>query len=157
MLLFAQHVLSTKSIITLQRGQLFARSRRRWKALIGIDEIRTDPGHGSRCFRERWVTVLLSVLLSCLWISKPGVRVSLVAGSAAAGRAARVVLFVFVVVNALRVVVVDCVDDLQGIESFKTRPGSMSESSPLESYAIFRDFVFAPLGPVGPWRSRTSE
>ena len=55
-------------------------------------------------------------------------------GSAAAGRAARVVLFVLVVVNALRVVVVDCVDDLQGIESLKTRPGSMSESSPLESY-----------------------
>ena len=103
--------------------------------------------HVPRRFRERWVTVPLSVLLSCLWISKPGVRVSLVAGSAAAGRAARVVLFVFVVVNALRVVVVDCVDDLQGIESFKTRPGSMSESSPLESYANFRDFVFAPLGP----------
>ena len=61
-------------------------------------------------------------------------------GSAAAGRAARVVLFAFVVVNALRVVVVDCVDDLQGIESFKTRPGSMSESSPLESYGILRDF-----------------
>ena len=61
------------------------------------------------------------------------------------------VLFVFVVVIALRAVVVDCVDDLQGIESFKTRPGSMSESSPLESYANFRDFVFAPLGPsLGP-------
>ena len=62
-------------------------------------------------------------------------------GSAAAGRAARVVLFAFVVVNALRVVVVDCVDDLQGIESFKTRPGSMSESSALGRYDIFRDFA----------------
>ena len=61
-------------------------------------------------------------------------------GSAAAARAARVVLFVFVMVIALRVVVVRCVDDLQGIESLKTRPGSMSESSPLESYDIFRDF-----------------
>ena len=55
------------------------------------------------------------------------------AGSTAAGRAARVVVFVFVVVIALRVAVVDCVDDLQGIESLKTRPGSMSESSLLES------------------------
>jgi len=70
--------------------------------------------------------------------------VVLVVGSAAAGRAPRVVLFVFVVVNALRVVVVDCVDDLQSIESFKTRPGSMSESSPLESYANFRDFREVP-------------
>ena len=41
---------------------------------------------------------------------------------------------------ASRVVAVLCVDDLQGTESFKTRPGSMSESSPLESYDIFRDF-----------------
>jgi len=73
--------------------------------------------------------------------------VVLVVGSAAAGRAPRVVLLVLGVVNALRVVVVDCVDGLQGIESFKTRPGSMSESSPLESYANFRDFVFAPPGP----------
>ena len=72
--------------------------------------------------------------------------VVLVVGSAAAGRAARVVLFVFVVVNALRVVVVDCVDGLQGIESLKTRPGSMSESSPLESYDIFRDFDWLQRG-----------
>ena len=43
---------------------------------------------------------------SCLHIARPGVRVILVAGSAAAGRAARVVLFVFVVVIALRAVVV---------------------------------------------------
>ena len=50
------------------------------------------------------------------------------------------VLFVFVVVIALRAVVVRCVDDLECIESLKTRPGSMSESSPLESYDIFRDF-----------------
>ena len=41
---------------------------------------------------------------------------------------------------ALRVVALDCVDDFQESESLKTRPGSMSESSPLESYAIFRDF-----------------
>ena len=34
-----------------------------------------------------------------------------------------------------------CVDDLQESESFKTRPGSMSESSALESYANFRDFA----------------
>ena len=67
--------------------------------------------------------------------------VVLVVGSAAAGRAARVVLFVFVVVIALRAVVVRCVDDLECIASLKTRPGSMSESSLLESYDIFRDFV----------------
>ena len=61
-------------------------------------------------------------------------------GSAVAGRAARVVVFALNVRGALRVVAVLCVDDLQGTESFKTRPGSMSESSPLESYDIFRDF-----------------
>ena len=54
------------------------------------------------------------------------------------------VLFVFVVVIALRAVVVRCVDDLQGIESFKTRPGSMSESSALGRYDIFRDFACKP-------------
>ena len=37
---------------------------------------------------------------------------------------------------ASRGVAVLCVDDLQGTESFKTRPGSMSESSPLESYDV---------------------
>ena len=52
------------------------------------------------------MTVLLPILLSYLWISMAGVRVSLVAGSAAAGRAARVVLFVLVVVDALQVFVI---------------------------------------------------
>jgi hypothetical protein len=41
---------------------------------------------------------------------------------------------------ALRVVAAVCVGDVHGTESFKTRPGSMSESSPLESYDVFRDF-----------------
>ncbi len=67
--------------------------------------------------------------------------VVLVVGSAAADRAARDVVSALFVRIALRVVVVDCVDDVQGPESLKTRPGSMSESSPLESYDIFRDFV----------------
>ena len=63
------------------------------------------------------------------------------AGSTAAGRAARDVVSALFVRIALRVVAVDCVDDVQASESLKTRPGSMSESSPLESYDIFRDFV----------------
>ena len=62
-------------------------------------------------------------------------------GSAVAGRAARDVVSALSVRVALRVVAVLCVDDMQGTESFKTRPGSMSESSPLESYDIFRDFA----------------
>ena len=41
---------------------------------------------------------------------------------------------------ASRGVAVLCVDDLQGTESLKTRPWTVSESSPLESYDIFRDF-----------------
>ena len=49
------------------------------------------------------------------------------------------VLFVLFMRIALRVAVVDCMDELRETESFKTRPGSMSESSPLESYDIFRD------------------
>ena len=71
-----------------------------------------------------------------------GVRVSLVAGSTAAGRAAGVVLFVFVMVIALRAVVVRCVDDLQDIESLKTRPGSMSDSPALARYDDFSDLSF---------------
>ena len=50
------------------------------------------------------------------------------------------VLFVLFMRIALRVAVVDCMDELRETESFKTRPGSMSESSPLESYDIFSDF-----------------
>ena len=68
-----------------------------------------------------------------------GLVVVLVMGSAAAGRAARVVLFAFVVVNALRVIAVVCVDGLQGTASFPTPFRSVSESSALESYGIFRD------------------
>jgi len=83
-------------------------------------------------------------VVSCLRISNPGAKVILVvgrvAGSTAADRAARDVVSALFVRVALRVVVVDCVDDVQGTESLKTRPGSMSESSPLESYDIFRDF-----------------
>ena len=83
-------------------------------------------------------------MVSCLRISNPGAKVILVvgrvAGSTAADRAARDVVSALFVRVALRVVVVDCVDDVQGTESLKTRPGSMSESSPLESYDIFRDF-----------------
>ena len=53
-----------------------------------------------------------------------GVRAILVAGSAAAGRAARVVLFVFVVVIALRAVVVRCVDDLDRVHcELENAPG----------------------------------
>ncbi len=62
------------------------------------------------------------------------------AGSTAADRAARVMVFVCFAVNVLRVVVARRVGDVQRCESFKTRPGSMSESSALESYATFRDF-----------------
>ena len=63
-------------------------------------------------------------------------------GWAAQWRApARVVLFVFVVVNALRVVVVGCVDDLHGTESLKTRPGSMSESPALARYGDSRGLL----------------
>ena len=61
-------------------------------------------------------------------------------GSAAAGRAARDVVSALFVRTALRIAVVDWLDDVQTSESLKTRPGSMSESSPLESYDIFRDF-----------------
>ena len=60
-------------------------------------------------------------------------------GSAAAGRAARDVVSALFVRVALRVVAVDCVDDVQASESLKTRPGSMSESPALESYGISRD------------------
>ena len=42
-------------------------------------------------------------------------------------------VFVLNVRVALHAVAVVCVDDLQESESLKTRPGSMSESSPLES------------------------
>ncbi len=111
------------------------------KALSVLDVAAHCFLHVSRRFRERWVTVLLSVLLSCLWISMAGVRVSLVAGSAAAGRAACGVVSALSVRVALRVVAVLCVDDMQGTESLKTRQGSMSESSALESYANFRDFA----------------
>ena len=55
---------------------------------------------------ERYGWVVYVVSLSYLQISMAGVRVSLVAGSAAAGRAARVVLFVLVVVDALQVFVI---------------------------------------------------
>ena len=60
-------------------------------------------------------------------------------GSAAAGRVGRVVVFALVVRVALLVVPVLCVDALQESESLKTRPGSMSESPPLESYDSFRE------------------
>ena len=60
--------------------------------------------------------------------------------TAGGGRAARDVVSALFVRIALRVVVVDCVDDVQASESLKTRPGSMSESSPLESYDVFRVF-----------------
>ena len=90
------------------------------------------------------MTLLLSILLSYLRISNPGARVILVAGrvagSAAADRAACVVVVVFVCRYCVAVVVVRCVGDLECIESLKTRPGSMSESSPLESYDLFCDF-----------------
>ena len=62
------------------------------------------------------------------------------AGRAAGGRVTRVVAFVLVVRVALLVVALLCVDVLQGSESLKTRPGSMSESPPLESSDIFSDF-----------------
>jgi len=39
--------------------------------------------------------------------------------------------------TALRIVAVAWLGDVQASESLKTRPGSMSESSPLESYEIF--------------------
>ena len=44
-----------------------------------------------------------------------------------------------VCVFALRVVAVLCVDDMKGTVSFKTRQGSVSESSALESYDNFSD------------------
>ena len=54
---------------------------------------------------------------------------------------ARIVwVFVLNVRIALRVVARVCVDELQGTESFATPFRSVSESSPLESYDIFRDF-----------------
>ncbi len=62
------------------------------------------------------------------------------AGRAAGGRVTRVVAFTLVVRVALLVVAVLCVDVLEGSESSKTRPGSMSESPPLESYDTFSDF-----------------
>ena len=62
------------------------------------------------------------------------------AGRAAGGRVTRVVAFALVVRVALLVVAVLCGDVLQESESSKTRPGSMSESPPLESYDIFSDF-----------------
>ena len=68
-------------------------------------------------------------------------QVVLVVGSAAAGRAARDVVSALSVRVALRVGAAVCVDDLQGTESFKTRPGSMSESSPLESYGSFSGYA----------------
>jgi hypothetical protein len=87
------------------------------------------------CSRKVGVN-LLSVLLSCLWSSLGGARVSLVAGSAAAGRGVVSALSLRV---ALRVVAVLCVDDMKGTVSFKTRQGSVSESSALESYDHFSD------------------
>ena len=62
------------------------------------------------------------------------------AGRAAGGRAARDVVSALFVRTALRIVAVAWLGDVQASESLKTRPGSMSESSPLESYEIFRDF-----------------
>ena len=53
----------------------------------------------------------------------------------------RITLRADVLNTTLLIVAVLCVDVLQASESLKTRPGSMSESSPLESYDIFRDFV----------------
>ena len=61
-------------------------------------------------------------------------------GSAVAGRAARVVVFVLNVRVASRVVAAVCVGDVHGTESFKTRPWLPSESSALESYGTFRVF-----------------
>ena len=58
-------------------------------------------------------------------------------GSAVAGRAARVVVFVLNVRVASRVVAAVCVGDVHGTESFKTRPWLPSESPALESYEKF--------------------
>ena len=71
-----------------------------------------------------------------------GVRVSLVAGSAAAGRAARDVVSALFVRVALACRSVSCVDVLQESESFKTRPGSMSDSPALARYDDFSDLSF---------------
>ena len=68
------------------------------------ETIRTSLGHGSRRFCERHGTRQEVGWSSCLSFLKPVAEVSLAVGSAAAGRAARAVLFVFVVVNALRIV-----------------------------------------------------
>ena len=62
-------------------------------------------------------------------------------GSAVAGRAARDVVSAVFVRTALRVVALYCVGDVQASESLKTRPGSMSESSALARYALFRDLL----------------
>ena len=58
----------------------------------------------------------------------------------------RITLRADVLNTTLLIVAVLCVDVLQASESFKTRPGSMSESSPLESYDVFRVFevFYAP-------------
>jgi len=129
----------TKIIISLQRGHRFPRSRRQMKALSVCDvaalhlSLKSVNGMGL----GKWVWSPVSGFIL------PGLRVvwwPVVGGSAAAGRAACVVIFVFVMVIALRVVGVRCVDDLQGTESFKTPFRSVSESPALESYDIFRDF-----------------
>ena len=49
-------------------------------------------------------------------------------------------VFVCFAVNVLRIVAARRVGDVQRCESFKTPFRSVSESSPLESYDIFRDF-----------------
>jgi len=67
-----------------------------------------------------------------------------VAGRAAGGRAARDVVSALFVRTALRIVAVAWLGDVHASESLKTRPGSMSESSPLESYEIFREFESVP-------------
>ena len=66
-------------------------------------------------------------------------------GSAVAGRAARVVVFVLNVRVASRVVAAVCVGDVHGTESFKTRPWLPSESPALESYEKFGCKVRFPV------------
>ena len=69
-------------------------------------------------------------------------------GSAVAGRAARVVVFVLNVRVASRVVAAVCVGDVHGTESFKTRPWLPFESPALESYGIFRVRRLVNLSPA---------
>ena len=64
-------------------------------------------------------------------------------GSTAAGRVVHMVVFVLNARVALHAVAVVCVDDLQGTESFTTPFRSVSESSALESYGIFRACVLS--------------